>query len=615
MSTEQPQPEAPPRRSPFLVRGESLIAFIGVSATVILLIATFASTWWMLLAQKESQITSRREEINSLGKVLAPSIESLLAARELSAVRRLMLEVRRNNNLLECRISLPSGDVIADADPSKASRKTLPDSWPAGPLDGLGTPPTSDRISLKYPLLIPGRGPVLLEIAAAPTTATHAQWEAITGAGLIGAAGLAGMLFVYRRTRSHLHTLGLIREALLALRGGETAKEALGIGTQSSPEAVAWNELISEMTKLRQRTVADEARGSQDSRRGAGTDLGKACDALSQGLINLDEQGHIKYANGAAAVFLQAKREAMLGADMIALVEDEDLKNAIRAAISGTTRQRKTLELERRDERGSGVFRFSIRPLRSDDGGSVLISIEDITQQRVAEASRNSFVAQATHELRTPLANIRLYLETALDEGEKDAVVRSKCLNVISDESRRLERMVGEMLSVAEIEAGSVKIRRDDVRLDKLFEELQADYAASANDKKITLVFELPPKLPVINADRDKLILALHNLIGNALKYTPESGKVTVTVKFDGKQLLVDVTDSGIGVADQELQLIFEKFYRSKDPRVGKITGSGLGLALAKNVVVLHGGDITVQSELNKGSTFTLTLPTLKNAA
>ncbi|MGE5610528.1 MAG: sensor histidine kinase, partial [Bacillota bacterium] len=283
--------------------------------------------------------------------------------------------------------------------------------------------------------------------------------------------------------------------------------------------------------------------------------------------------------------------------------------------LSGNARQRKTIEIERQETQGNSVFRVGVRPLRRDNGSTVLITIEDITQQCVAKSSRNDFIAQATHELRTPLSNIRLYVETALTEGEKDPLMRAKCLNVINDESRRLERMVGEMLSVAEIEAGSLKIHNDDVRLDKLFEELEADYAAQAKDKNITLQFNLPPKLPVIHADRDRLILAIHNLIGNALKYTPNGGQVTVGVRAEANQLLVDVSDTGIGIDEQEQQLVFDKFYRSKDPRVGKITGSGLGLALAREVVRLHGGDITLKSELNKGSTFTVAIPTLKEAA
>jgi two-component system sensor histidine kinase VicK len=123
------------------------------------------------------------------------------------------------------------------------------------------------------------------------------------------------------------------------------------------------------------------------------------------------------------------------------------------------------------------------------------------------------------------------------------------------------------------------------------------------------LSFNLPPKLPVIKGDRDKILVALHNLIGNALKYTPEGGKATVSVEVREGRLVVDVADTGIGIGPDDIGRVFDKFYRAKDARVGKIQGTGLGLTLAREVARLHGGDIEVESQLDKGSTFTLTLP------
>ena len=181
----------------------------------------------------------------------------------------------------------------------------------------------------------------------------------------------------------------------------------------------------------------------------------------------------------------------------------------------------------------------------------------------------------------------------------------------------RLERVVSDMLSVAEIEAGTMDLRHDDVRLGELIERLQEDYAAQAAEKSITLEFNLPPKLPVLNADREKITLALHNLVNNAIKYTPEGGRVAVNVNVDVDEshIIVDVVDSGIGIADSDVDRIFEKFYRADDTRLADITGSGLGLALTQEVVRMHGGEVRVRSELNKGSTFTMTLPVTSQAA
>jgi two-component system phosphate regulon sensor histidine kinase PhoR len=185
---------------------------------------------------------------------------------------------------------------------------------------------------------------------------------------------------------------------------------------------------------------------------------------------------------------------------------------------------------------------------------------------------------------------------------------------VIGQEARRLERIVSDMLSVSEIEAGSLKLYPEDVRLDALFEDIKNDFQVQAKDKEIALVFELPPKLPVIRGDRDKIVLALHNLVGNALKYTPAGGQVRVQVEVDGGGVNVSVIDNGIGIKPEETEMIFEKFYRAKDKRLSGITGSGLGLTLARQVVRLHGGDISVRSQLDKGSTFTMSLPMGKAA-
>jgi signal transduction histidine kinase len=170
--------------------------------------------------------------------------------------------------------------------------------------------------------------------------------------------------------------------------------------------------------------------------------------------------------------------------------------------------------------------------------------------------------------------------------------------------------MVEEMLSVAEMEAGSYQLRSDDVRLDALLAELQADYRAQTDAGRLRLHFELPPKLPVIQADREKLVLALHNLLGNAVKYTPPGGEVKVAVEADEGEVRVEIADTGIGIRPEDLDFIFDKFYRANDPRVAEARGSCLGLSLAREIARLHGGDILARSEFNRGSEFTLRMPT-----
>jgi signal transduction histidine kinase len=322
-----------------------------------------------------------------------------------------------------------------------------------------------------------------------------------------------------------------------------------------------------------------------------------------------------KYVNGAAAALLRAGRQTMVGADVAAFLHEERVVAAARAATRGPVQGRTILEVEQDGDAGREVLRFIVRPARRDDAAVAMVIVEDITQQRVAENARNAFLAQATHELRTPLTNIRLYAEMGLEEKRDDPAGQANCLSVINQETVRLDRMVGDILSIAEIEAGTLRLKKDDVRTEELLRELQASYAPMAREKGVDLAFDLPPKLPVLAADRDKIALALHNLVGNALKYTPSGGSVRVTVADTEDPFTVEVADTGIGMTEEDCGHVFERFYRAGDRRVSDIEGSGLGLAIAREVARLHGGDITVQSQLEQGSTFTFTVPTAKEMA
>lgn len=602
------------RRSRLLLRGESTIASVGVALAAILLGAMGASAWWLRQNQLESSQGARAQQVRTVGDLLSQNVETLLTADDLAGARRVVSEAGVTYDLSDCRVVLSDGGVVAASNPSKITVQKLPQTWRHNrPLDDTASDAAGrDGIALSYPIRVGSRGAATVEIVAAATPVGRSQWEALGGVGGIGAAAMVALLLTYRTMRARTRAAGSIRDALLALDAGEASPASLCVADTLGPEAAAWNKLMGEREQLRKQSIAERARETLGSRGQGKGDLSAACDALSQGLVLIDDKDRVSYANGAAAVFLRTKREDLVGGELGRFLQVEAVLESVREIINGGSRRRTVHDIERKDDGGDGavgVLRFHVRPVRRDDAAAAMITIEDITQQKVAEEARHAFVAQATHELRTPLTNIRLYVETAIDEGETDPKTRSKCLNVINGETRRLERIVGEMLSVAEIEAGSFKLRSEDVTISTVFEELEHDYSAQAQDKQIALAFNLPPKYPLVKGDRDKILLALHNLVGNALKYTPNGGKVAVNVNTTGKNLIVEVQDSGIGIAPEDVEKVFERFYRAKDPRVGKITGTGLGLTIAREVVRLHGGDITVDSQINQGSTFTMTIP------
>lgn len=438
--------------------------------------------------------------------------------------------------------------------------------------------------------------------------------DPVIGASIVGGQGLTMVWAWYRWRRRSLRALGAIREALAAYGSGETDGEALRLAGGFGPAGEAWNRLLEERRDLSDRLRTQRVSDEIIAKRARGGDTQVLCDALWQGLLLIDDKLAVRYANGAAAVLLQARRDQLVNAEAGRVLADKQVLAAIQDVVAGRSKPRGALEVRRGPGGGAagepqGVLRFHIRPIRRNEAGAALVVIEDVTQQRAADESRNAFVAQAAHELRTPLTGIRLNVEQIVDEGENDPVLRAECINVIGREARRLERIVGDMLSLSEVESGALSLRTDDVRLDTMLKELEEEFRAPAVDKGMTLRFDLPPKLPVIQGDRDKIVLAVHNVIANAIKYTPAGGEVSVKVTEDGPGVVIEVADNGIGIKEDEIEMVFEKFYRAKDRRVATITGTGLGLALARQVVRLHGGDITLKSQLDKGSTFIITVP------
>lgn len=579
------------------------IATLGLAAVIILVASLGTISWWAARAEHETFEAARANQVRTLAPVLGRTAEQMLATGELSALRRTLVEVARDWKLSTCRIVLSEGEVLADSDPKKINVILLPEHWTAS----APPPPAPNVQSWTCAVPVPGRGVARLEIASAPNVIA-APWETQAGIGLIGASTLALLLLVYRRARTSIGPLWVVRDALLAAAAGEQDPQRLELDARLGPEAEGWNRLLDETKRLRQQARGEVVSGTLAPQRQSIGELDMAFDVMSHGMVLLDDRRKVRFANGAATVYLRLDRKEVIGRDIGDVIKEPAVIDAVRDVTGGAAQGTKVVEVCRQDET-KAVLRFSVRRMRKGDVTTAMLVVEDVTQQRVADEARNNFIAQVAHELRAPLTNIRLYVESAIENGESEPAVRENALNVINQESRRLERIIGEMLSISEIEAGSLRVHKDDVHLDALLDEARLDFEPQANEKQVALEFLLPPKLPVIQGDRDKLALTVHNLIGNAIKYTPSKGKVTVRLEAARGNVDIEVADTGIGIKPDELEKVFERFYRAKDERVSKITGTGLGLTLAREVARLHGGDVTVESKINQGSTFTLTLP------
>jgi len=597
-----------------MLRGDSLFAVIIFAVVALFLFNLVASVWRNIEFQKDVEQKASVRRTKAVGNVLAKAAESLMSANELSLLRRTVAETALEYHLRTCRIILPNGAILADADPASITLIELPASW-EGTVAAYAEEFTRRTARFSYALTIPGRGNATLKIAAGVDDHLEASLVPQTAQMAVACLALASMLLVHRHSRFRLKAIGAIHEVLLAVQEDGVDISNLELDPRLGREAVAWNKLLGERQTTQVRSAIQQVKDVVHEKSGTAESFGAAFDAVPSGLVLVNGKLEIEHANGAAAIFLQAGRTQLSHAPISQAIKEPRVLAAVREAAENPAAKRVVVEVEQGGAMAAGVLRFSVLPIRQAETRLALIAIDDITQQRVAAGAMNSFLAKAAHELRTPLTNIRLFVEEALEHSERDPVATGKCLNVVNDETQRLDRTVAEILSVSQIEAGSFELKRDDVRLDELLQKLKIDHEVQAKEKRIAYEFDLPPKLPVLQADRDKIAQALHNLVGNALKYTLDGGRVAVSAQVENGRLSIAVSDTGIGIGPEEAEKVFEKFYRSQNPLATSVKGSGLGLPIAREIARLHGGDITVESELGKGSTFTLVLPLVEASA
>jgi PAS domain S-box-containing protein len=378
----------------------------------------------------------------------------------------------------------------------------------------------------------------------------------------------------------------------------------------SDPFSLGWNRLVEYLERLQGagggQSLEQRVYDATTSRReGQHTDI---LQSLTDGVAVTDMEGRITFANRAVTALLS--EDIPEGTEIKQLLCPDEVPHELEPLLDPLLASRSAVaELHRAGGPSERIVRISRQPVKEGRVQGHVWCLRDVTQQKLAEKMRDQFIDTATHELRTPLSNIKAYAETMVAYDSIDIEEQKEFCNIINSEVTRLARFVDDLLSISSMEMGSLVIEKQKVETTRLFEEVLDKVEPLMNQKAIAFVVELPEKMRELRLDKDKFVAVIVNLLGNAAKYTPSGGRVTLRVKLDEVQLQVAIEDSGVGIAADEIPRVFEKFFRSADPRVQNETGTGLGLSLAQEVVRMHGGDISIESVLNQGSTFTVTIP------
>lgn len=486
------------------------------------------------------------------------------------------------------------GRLVAASDPNvqlrlaaELSRSDAPDVRAA--LAG-GTGQSVERLGAsRQPIMyvsVPG-GPGAIRLSA-PLDLTDQTMSRAQNA-VLGAAFLAlvlGSILAWLAARSVAQPLTAITAAANAIAQGAPPR----FPRSGIPDIDGLVQALRQM----HRQLADRF----DELRSEQAESAALVEAMVEGVIAADRRGRIVTANAAARLLLGYEPDEALPG-LTQLFRVKAARELVDAVLQGTAIQNRQLDLD---------DRTVLVNARSLPAGGAVIVLHDLTEVRRLEAVRRDFVANVSHELKTPLTSISGYAETLLGD-HPDAVTTARFLEIIVNNARRMQRLVDDLLDLSRIEAGRWQPKPEPVDLELVAREVWATLAERARGRGVTLDTTVPADGLPLFADPDAVRQILTNLFDNSLRHTPTGGTITLEAHVDGDETELAVTDTGAGIPREHLGRIFERFYRVDPSRSRDEGGTGLGLAIVKHLVEAHGGRVGAESELGLGTTIRCWFP------
>lgn len=339
---------------------------------------------------------------------------------------------------------------------------------------------------------------------------------------------------------------------------------------------------------------------------------------MGDGVLVCDRDGCIVLSNPAASRMLKIPEATLLGNFLPQCNLHSELAKTIQESLTTKDVSYSSVSQELSiGESGETFLRAHTAPVKNDLGetmGSVTV-LQDISHLKELDKMKSEFIAMVTHELRAPIAAVEQQLTVILNRMAGEVTEKQEqMLRRAKERTKGLLDLIRDLLDLSKIEAGKMVQYKEPLNLREVIQRVVDLMKAASENKKIDLQFSPPPHVPLIHADRNSMEGIFTNLISNAIKYTPEGGKVWIDLGEEGGFVKASVSDTGIGIKKEDLSRIFDKFYRVKSSETRQIVGTGLGLSIVKSIVDAHLGSISVESEEGGGTTFTILLPKESNS-
>ncbi|WP_066072005.1 cell wall metabolism sensor histidine kinase WalK [Neobacillus soli] len=326
---------------------------------------------------------------------------------------------------------------------------------------------------------------------------------------------------------------------------------------------------------------------------------------MTDGVIATDRKGRVILINEPAAEMLNVSRETVLTQPIVSLLGLDDTNS-----FEDLLEEKDSLILDYSTKKERYFLRANFSVIQKETGfvNGLIAVLHDITDQEKIDVERREFVANVSHELRTPLTTMRSYLEALADGAWQDAEIAPNFLEVTRTETERMIRLVNDLLQLSKMDSTDYRLSMEWVNFVDFYHRI-IDRFEMSKEQNVSFKRMLPVNKIFVEIDEDKMTQVLYNIISNALKYSPEGGQVTFSMKEEEDKIIVSVSDQGVGIPKENIGKIFDRFYRVDKARTRKLGGTGLGLAIAMEMVKAHGGAIWASSKEGKGTKISFSLP------
>ncbi|MDF2892820.1 MAG: cell wall metabolism sensor histidine kinase WalK [Clostridia bacterium] len=355
--------------------------------------------------------------------------------------------------------------------------------------------------------------------------------------------------------------------------------------------------------------MAASLRDKINSIRDKNTRMEAILSSVVNGIIAVDSNENILFINPIAQKMLNIDEGDIAGKHLLQVIRNNKIDNMIKGILENKSFEENEISLNYPTQK---IFRLNSNAIKypeSDRIIGIIIIIQDITEIKKLEKMRSDFVANVSHELKTPLTSIKGFVETLKAGAIEDQAAAVRFLNIIEDEADRLNRLISDILSLSELENRKGKTRYEIINTADKIREIISLLQNQAVHKNIDLIVKVEADVRMLHGDPDQFKQMLINLVDNAVKYTPEGGKVQVTAYNTKNEVVIRIKDNGIGIPKEHIPRLFERFYRVDKARSRNVGGTGLGLAIVKHIIMQFQGKIDVVSEVGQGTEFILSIP------